>query len=43
MTEDYLKYCVAWSNEVVIKNKSDIKIPDDKFTPLSVWHFANHR
>ena len=39
----YLKYCVACSNEVVVKNKSGIKIPEDKFTLLSVWHFANHR
>jgi len=36
MTEHYLKYCVACSNEVVIKNKSGIKIPEDQFTPLSV-------
>jgi len=42
-TEDYLKYCVACSDEVVIKTKSGVKILDNKFTPLSVWHFANHR
>jgi hypothetical protein len=43
MTEHYLKYCVTCSNAVVIKNKSDIKILEDKFTPLNVWNFANHR
>jgi hypothetical protein len=43
MTEDYLKHCVACSDEVVTKNKSGIKILEEKFTPLSVWLFVNHR